>query len=276
MVRLLAHDLDDTLLSEELTISNENMKAVKAAEAAGVTVLLASGRTLFSMRRFGRELGMWGRPGFMITNNGATVVSTETEAVVLERPLEPAVGIEAWEIVQRHGMTMQYYGDGDIFAAGPSHYTDEDCKLTGQRWHQVESFGASLTVPRTKFVIPGDPEALKPVEAELKAVLGHAANIFTSKPYFLEILRADADKGTALAYVADVLDIPVENVMAIGDSMNDYGMLSWAGVSVAMANARDEVKEVARFVTERTHQENGVAEAIERFIPEAFALSGDS
>ena len=275
MVRILAIDLDDTLLSEELTISDKNLKAVKAAEAAGVTVLLASGRTLFSMREYGRILGMWGRPGFMITNNGATVVSTQTEAVVLNKPLEPAIGLEAWEIVQAHGMTMQYYGDGDIYAAGPSHYTDQDCKLTGQRWHKVDAFAASLTVPRTKFVIPGDPQLLLKVEEDLKKCLGERANIFTSKPYFLEILRADADKGTALAYVADVLDVAVDDVMAIGDSMNDFGMLSWAGVSVAMANAKDEIKNVARYVTRRTHQQHGVAEAIERFIPEAFAVTGE-
>ncbi|WP_319558815.1 Cof-type HAD-IIB family hydrolase [Marispirochaeta sp.] len=276
MIQLLAIDLDDTLLTEDLDISMKNRKAVRAAEAAGVTVLLASGRTLFSMRRYGRELDMWRRSGYMIANNGATVISTSTEEVVLEKPLEPALGMQVWEIVQGHGLTMQYYGEGDIYVSGPSEYTERDCLLTGQRWHQVDSFAASLTIPRTKFVIPGEPEVLPAVEKDLKNSLGERANIFTSKPYFLEVLRADADKGTALAYVAKELGIESGEVMAIGDSMNDFGMLSWAGIGVAMSNAQDKIKEIADYVTNFSHEDHGVAEAIERFIPEAFAFSDRS
>ena len=273
MIQLLALDLDDTLLTEDLFISEENRRAVCAAEAAGVTVMLASGRTLFSMRRYGRELDMWGRPGYMIVNNGATVISTHNEDIILDKPLEPALGMEAWEIVRGFGLTMQYYGEGDIYVSGPSEYTERDCLLTGQRWHQVDSFAASLTVPRSKFVIPGDPAVLPGVEKALKAALGDKANIFTSKPYFLEVLRADADKGTALAFVAEELGLGAQQVMAIGDSMNDYGMLSWAGVGVAMSNGKDEVKKIADYVTACSHQDSGVAEAIRRFIPEAFALN---
>ena len=272
MIQLIALDLDDTLLTEELTISEENRAAVRAAEQAGVRVLLASGRTLFSMRRYAHELGMWGREGFIITNNGATVFSTKHESVLLEKPLEPGLGLDAWEIVRRHGLTMQYYGDGDIYTSGPSPYTEKDCLLTGQRRHVVEAFEASLTVPRTKFVVPGDPELLPPLEGELKEGLGKRANIFISKPYFLEILRGDADKGTALEFVAAELGLKRDEVMAVGDSMNDYGMLTWAGTGVAMANARTRIKAAADFVTRRTNQEHGVAEAIERFIPEVFSL----
>lgn len=271
-IRLLALDLDDTLLSEELTISSLNREAVEAAEEAGVTVILASGRTLFSMREYGRQLGMWGREGFMIANNGATVLSTRDGTTILEKPLEPAVAMEAWEIAQQFGLTMQYYGDGDIFTSGPNPYTEKDCSLTGQRWHLVDPFASSLTIPRTKFVIPGDPSILLRAESEMKRRLGDRANIFISKPYFLEVLRKDADKGTALAYVADALALSAAQTMAVGDSMNDFGMISWAGIGVAVANAQPQIRNAANLVTERTHQESAVAEAIERCIPGLFAI----
>jgi Cof subfamily protein (haloacid dehalogenase superfamily) len=276
MIRLIALDLDDTLLTEELTISATNRRAVRAAEDAGIAVLLASGRTLFSMRPYGRELGMWGRNGYMIANNGATVLGTDDQQILLEKPLEPALGLDVWEIVKSYGLTMQYYGDGEIFISGPSRWTEEDCRLTGQSWRLVDSFEASLTVPRTKFVIPGEPDLLVRVEKVLKERFGSGANIFTSKPYFLEVLRADADKGTALEYVASRLELEAGQIMAVGDSMNDLGMLTWAGTGVAMANARNEVKQAADYVTVRSHQEHGVAEAIERFIPEVFAFGGGS
>ncbi|MCF7948589.1 MAG: Cof-type HAD-IIB family hydrolase [Spirochaetia bacterium] len=273
MIKLLALDLDDTLLTEELMISGENQRAIRAAEAAGVKVLLASGRTLFSMRSYGLRLGMWQNEGFMIANNGATVLNTQNGATILEKQLDPSIGLEAWKIVQKYDLTMQYYGDGEIFCSGPSTYTEEDCRLTGQQWRESRPFSSSLTSPRTKFVVPGDPAILPRLEAELKEQLGHRANIFISKPYFLEILSRDADKGIALAFVAEKLSIPTQQVMAVGDSMNDYGMLKWAGVGVAVANAAPEVLKVADHITSRSHQEHAVAEAIERFIPEALQPS---
>ncbi len=266
MIKLLAIDLDDTLLTEQLTISAENRAAVRAAEEAGVKVLLASGRTLFSMRDYSRELGLWEREGFLIANNGATVLSTLQGETILQKTLPAEIGLAAWKIVDKYGITMQYYGDGEIFCSGPSSYTEKDCELTGQVWHQLPSFEAAIKIPRTKFVVPGDPKILPAVEAELKKHIGDQANIFISKPYFLEILRNDADKGTALEFVAHELSIPRDQVMAIGDSMNDFGMVKWAGTGVAVANAHETVKAAADFITTRDHQRNAVAEAIKHFI----------
>ncbi len=266
MIQLLAIDLDDTLLTEELTISKENQRALRAAEDAGVKVLLASGRTLFSMRSYSRDLGLWEREGYLIANNGATVVGTRKGETLLQKPIEPAVGLDVWEIIRKYGLTMQYYGDGEIFCSAPSPYTEEDCRLTGQVWHQVTPFATALSTPRVKFVVPGDPALLPKVETELKKHIGEKANIFTSKPYFLEILRRDADKGTALKFVAEELSIPRHQVMAIGDSMNDYGMIKWAGTGVAVANAVEAVQKIADSITTKDHQHNAVAEAIDNFI----------
>jgi len=76
-----------------------------------------------------------------------------------------------------------------------------------------------------------------------------------------------------LAFVAEELGLDAGQVMAVGDSMNDLGMLSWAGVGVAMSNGNEEVKKIADYVTASSHEDHGVAEAIRRFIPEAFALN---
>jgi len=268
MIRILALDLDDTLLTEELTIGEEDIQAVQAAEEIGVTVLLASGRTLFSMRTYGERLGMWGREGYMIANNGATVLSTFDQSTLLEKTLDAKIGQEVWRAAQCYGMTMQYYGDGEIFCSGPSPYTEKDCRLTGQVWKVISPFEESLQSPRTKFVVPGDPSILPGLESELKEKIGEEANIFISKPYFLEILGRDADKGTALQFIAGQCGVPAFEVMAVGDSMNDYGMLSWAGTGVAVANAHPEIIRAADYVTERSHQNCGVAEAIGRFIPQ--------
>jgi len=107
---------------------------------------------------------------------------------------------------------------------------------------------------------------LQPLETILKTYIGDRVTIFTSKPYFLEVLPPATGKGEALAIVASKLGLPRESVMAIGDSMNDESMIRWAGVSVAMRNGDERIQALASFVSERSNEENGVADVVERYI----------
>jgi hydroxymethylpyrimidine pyrophosphatase-like HAD family hydrolase len=117
-----------------------------------------------------------------------------------------------------------------------------------------------------KLLIPGDPLILSPLEKLLRNYLGDDMTIFTSKPYFLELLPPNTDKGTALARVAQQLGIPREEVLAIGDSMNDEAMIRWAGVGVAMANGDDRIKSMASMVTDKSNDDDGIADLIERYL----------
>jgi hydroxymethylpyrimidine pyrophosphatase-like HAD family hydrolase len=107
---------------------------------------------------------------------------------------------------------------------------------------------------------------LQPLEILIRTYLGGDINLFTSKPYFLEIMPKEAGKGTALARVAQMLGIEQKAVMAIGDSMNDEGMIRWAGTGVAMANADERLKKIADMVTERSNEDDGVADIIEQYL----------
>jgi hydroxymethylpyrimidine pyrophosphatase-like HAD family hydrolase len=107
---------------------------------------------------------------------------------------------------------------------------------------------------------------LVPLETILRNYLGEDVTLFTSKPYFLEMLPARTDKGTALAKVAAFLGIKQEETLAIGDSMNDEGMIRWAGLGIAMVNGDERIKDIADHVSEKTNDDDGVAEVIEQFI----------
>ena len=99
----------------------------------------------------------------------------------------------------------------------------------------------------------------------IRVYLGSDINIFTSKPYFLEIMPRETDKGTALAKIGEILNVSAEETMAIGDSMNDEAMIRWAGTGVAMANADERIKNIADFVTDHSNDDDGVAEVIEKY-----------
>lgn len=267
MIKIIAIDLDDTLLNEDLEIPEVNKQAIKEAEDQDVHVVLASGRTPHAMKQYAQELDMHGREGYLIANNGSTIMRTHDWEVVREHHFAPELANRAWSIVKAAGFPMQYYRDGKIYSAvATNEYSMVDSKLSRQEVIKLPNFDEAIRQPQTKFVIPGEPKALSVLENTLKAEFGTQANIFISKPYFLEILPAQADKGSALEWTAAQLGISREECLAMGDSMNDYGMLGYAGHSAAMSNGHPEILAIAEYVTKVDHNQGAVAEAIRHFM----------
>jgi len=262
----LAVDLDDTLLRSDLTISYRTRTAIRKAEDAGIKVVLASGRVPAAMDSFARILGMHRRLGYIICNNGTIIQETLAGNIAYEIRMDSKSALAAFDLADAEDFPVQIY-EGDImYVSRRNEYTDYDRKLTGLRQVVVENFRAMVGGGCHKLLIPGDPVLLAPLEKLCRAYLDDDVTLFTSKPYFLEILPARTDKGTALAKVADFMGIKREEVLAIGDSMNDEAMLRWAGTAVAMVNGDERIKSIADIVTERTNDEDGVAEIIEKYV----------
>ncbi|GHV96722.1 haloacid dehalogenase [Spirochaetia bacterium] len=266
LVRLLALDLDDTLLRSDLTISYYTRNAIKRAEASGVTVVLASGRAPAAMEQFSRLLGMHKRPGYLICNNGTVIQESHTGTIVNEIRLNADVALAAYDLADAEGFPVQIYEDDIMYVSRRNEFTEYDQKLTGLRQVVVENFRAMVGGGCHKLLIPGDPMLLSHLESILRTYLGNDITLFTSKPYFLEILPAKTDKGTALAKTAELVGVKQEEVLAIGDSMNDEAMIRWAGTGVAMVNGDERIKNIADLVTEKTNDDDGVAAVIEKYI----------
>jgi len=262
----LAVDLDDTLLRSDLTISYRAKSAIKKAEDAGVKVVLASGRVPAAMETFARALGMHRRLGYLICNNGTIVQETLAGSIVYEVRLAAKPALAAFDLADAEDFPVQIYEGDVMYVSRSNEYTEYDKKLTGLRQIVVDDFRAMVGGGCHKLLIPGDPVLLAPLQELFRSYLDDSVTLFTSKPYFLEVLPARTDKGTALAKVADLLGIKREEVLAVGDSMNDEAMLRWAGTGVAMLNGDSRIKEIADFVTERSNDDDGVAEVIEKHV----------
>lgn len=263
-IRIIALDLDDTLLTKDLSISPANRRAISEAEAAGIAVILASGRIPFAMEPYIKNLGMDKRERLCICNNGACIMRSNTgEIVHTAPPLPVELGTEVFRAASEAGFPVELYSGNTIFVNKANAYTDLDVGLTGMKL-EIRDLAPLFEKPQHKIVIPGNPGELQDFQKELKARF--KANIFISKPYFLEVLPPEADKGIALSRVAELSGLRREEVLAVGDSMNDWGMIRYAGTGVAMANAVQGIKDIADFVTTRTNEEDGVAEVIERFV----------
>jgi len=262
---MLALDLDDTLLHSDLSISYRARNVIKRTLDLGVTVVLASGRVGAAMEDFSKFLDLHRRPGYLVSNNGSVIQESHTGKIVYEAKLDKKTILAVCDLANAEGFPLQMYDDDIIYISRQNEYSNIDQRLTGLRQVVVENFRDMVGDSCNKLMIPGEPALLHHVESLIKIYMEDEITVFTSRPYFLELLPKGTDKGTALAKIAEILGISAGETMAIGDSMNDEAMIRWAGVGVAMANSDERIKSFADIVTDHTNDEDGVAEVIEKY-----------
>ncbi|MDR2517485.1 MAG: Cof-type HAD-IIB family hydrolase [Spirochaetaceae bacterium] len=275
-IRMLALDLDDTLLRSDLTISFRTRSLIKKASGAGIVIVLASGRVVPAMETYVRQLGLHASRGYVISGNGIEIRESDTGMVVHRKELSGGTAELVYRYADAEGFPVQMYEGDRIYVSRHNEYADYDESITGLKQAVVNDFPGRVAHGCGKLLIPGDPMILGPLETILRAYLGDRITLFTSKPYFLEILPPGTDKGTALARLAEHLGIRREAVMAVGDSMNDEAMIKWAGVGVAMRNGDERLKSAADLVTAKSHDEEGVALLLENLLGELPPGEGET
>jgi Cof subfamily protein (haloacid dehalogenase superfamily) len=239
---------------------------IKKAVAQGVVVVLASSRIPATVDQFIKTLGMNKRPGYVICSNGTIVQESNTGKIIWETQLDTQAALAVYDLATAEGFPVQIYEDDIMYVSKSNEFTRYDQKLTGFKQVVADDFHAIVRKGCYKLLIPGDPMLLQPLESLIRTYLGGDITLFTTKPYFLEVLPKETDKGSALAKVAEILGVEQKAVMAIGDSLNDEGMIRWAGVGVAMANGDDRLKAMADMVSEKSNDDDGVADIIEQYI----------
>lgn len=276
-IQLIALDLDDTLLHSDLSISAANQAAIAEARRRGIRVVLASGRNYHSMKKYAATLGLDIAGEYLICSNGSEVLRADTGESVYERMIDGELCVEVAKAVKDRGFAYQIYEEGRIRAAGESYWTSEDTRLTGQVLDPIQPTEEEAFLRRghLKFVVPGHPERISVLLEQMTALLSGRAEVLISKPYFLEVLPYGVDKGSALEFLAATLGLDMENVLAIGDSMNDAGMLRAAGIGCAPANALPAARDSADYICDATHDEDAVAKIIAKFIDSGSAESED-
>ncbi len=266
-VDIIAMDLDDTLLRHDLSISERTIKALEAAAEKGIKILLASGRAPEAMSEYATLIGLDHAQSYLICNNGSQVITSDTKATVIEHRLPVDVAIEAFRLTVDAGLSCHIYENDIIHISKVTEFSDRDFQLSGLTPIIPDDYEALIRRGTYKLVIPGDPEFLIPVESEFKVIFRDRATIFVSKPYFLEVLPIQAGKGEALREIAEeILGLSRSRVMAFGDSMNDESMIRYAGQSVAMVNGRSEIIKLARHVTDKTNDDDGIADFLEKYV----------
>lgn len=266
--KLIAFDLDDTLLTAKLDITPDTVSALQKAAQNGIYIVLSSGRPENGILPHVRKLDIAGLPQgrFLIAMNGSSIYDMHLRQQIYTRTVDPEVLQFVFAECQKLNLPAQVYNSSTIFASEDNEWTRVDAKLCSMKLEVVEDFMEFLKKPHAKMVIPGDPAILQELQTFLKKEIGDKAVIFVSKPYFLEIMPLNAGKGEAIEWLAAHLSIPIEKTMAFGDSMNDESMILKTGYGVAMCNGMQAIKDEADFVTDYDNEHDGIARFLEKFV----------
>ncbi|MCM1320991.1 MAG: Cof-type HAD-IIB family hydrolase [Bacteroides sp.] len=259
-LKILAMDLDDTLLRKDLSISDRTVCTLRRAAAKGFLPVIASGRAPRAVEPFAQRIGSNTMQSYLVCSNGAEIITSDSGKRIYERTVPPDTAIKAWRMCEAAGLSCHIYGDSCIYVSRETEFSARDSHLSKLKIIVPEDYEKLVASGVYKLVIPGNPEFITAVEAEFKTELNDAATVFVSKPYFMEVLPPHSGKGEALRFLAEqILHIDSADIIAFGDSMNDESMIKYAGCSVAMCNGREEIKRLARFITEKSNDEDGIA-----------------
>ena len=262
--RLLAIDVDDTLLPGEGNISDRTKSAIRRAQDQGVMVTLASGRTFGSVSGYATELGI-DLP--LIAHQGALVKDPVTGQVLHEDRVPPEVMRDVIRVCREHDLHLNVYIDDEVFM--------EKSDVEYEMYSALSRKAAQDPVPDlmdvldrspTKFIVVSmTPERTEAVLPLIREPLADRLSILRSHPLLIEGVMRTVSKGRALSMLAKHLGVAQVETAAIGDNENDIEMLLWAGLGLAMGNAAPVVQAAADHVLPPI-SEDGVAYGIERYI----------
>lgn len=267
-IKLIAFDLDDTLLNDNRQIDDDTVAAIQECARRGIYIVLCSGRAEEAILPFVRRLNIAGFEAgrYIIGINGCSIFDLHTRQQIFVRKVESEILKRTNEVAVKYGFCSEVYTPDTIYYPEYNEWTRLDVDLCGLKGVEVEDYEMFLETPFTKMLIPGKPEVLLKIQDELRAEFGKRAVIFVSKPYFLEILPPNCGKGEAITWLAGHIGIPMEQTMGFGDSMNDESMIRMCGYGVAMCNGLQAIKDIAQFTTEKSNNEAGIAQFLRKYV----------
>ena len=287
MIKMIASDMDGTLLSSHLAISETNKEAVLEAQAQGIEFMVATGRAYSEAKPALDDAGI---KCCMITGNGAQIFDENGEAIVTFS-IDKKTTKEIMTTLREKNLYFELMTTNGVYAESQPQRVENFATLLANQLphltfkmaiamasthlnmlpvHYINNYDDLLvddSVEILKVIAFSDegPKLLRPIADELEA--NGPLYVTASFPNNIEINHKDAQKGNAVKLMAEKRGIGLEDVMTIGDNFNDISMLKVAGVSFAMGNAEEDVKKIAKYEAD-TNMNHGVGKAILRAISE--------
>jgi Cof subfamily protein (haloacid dehalogenase superfamily) len=267
MIRLVAFDLDNTLIGPGLTLSPRVKEAVARALTRGVVVTIATGRGPSPTDQFAAALNLIAP---LICFQGGIVYDYRARRILHETRLDPVVVPAIVRLAEERGWNLQFESPDMIYLPRASNHPEELMDLLRvSNWKRVDSFLTDLPETPHKFILSVHDRAERDaLAAELRASFDKELaqiTVVPSHPILVEGLPRGMSKAVGLAWLAEHLNIPPAEVMAVGDNDNDAEMLKWAGLGVAMSDGSPAALAAADAAVPPVAAD-GAAIALERYV----------
>ena len=258
--KLIALDMDGTLLRKDKTVSERTKKAIEDARKKGVTVVWATGRPIDGVTKYLEELDMYGENDYVLSYNGGLVLKTKNREAICKIGLTGEDLHYLYEISKELGVNIHAFSETKgLITPKNSKYTEVEANINNIKIN-IEDFN-KLEKDHSiiKIMMIDEEEVLQKAIDNLPKEVYDKYTVVRSTPYFLEFLNKEVNKGVGVEMLAKHMGI------TMGDAGNDLHMIECAGMGVAMGNAFEEIKEVANYITD-TNENDGVAKAIEHLV----------
>lgn len=263
--KIIALDIDGTLASSNHTILPKTKTALIVAQKQGLKIVLASGRPTPGMLHLAKELKLDEFGGFVLSYNGGRITNMQTNAVLHEVFLTPEEAHEIYDLAKETGVNIMAYDGNEIITEDDDEYIQLESHINMMPLVRVDSFCQAVVNNTIKTLTTAAPEKIAEVEQVYLKRLGDRFSVCRSMPFFLEVMPNGIDKAQSLGRLLQALDLTPVEMIACGDGFNDIAMIKYAGLGVAMANAVDEVKAVADFIT-KSNDDDGIVAVLEKFV----------
>ena len=264
--RLIVSDFDGTLVNDDGTISDENKKAISSYVADGGAFAISTGRLHYSILDRARELGL---KGLVACCQGAIIMDIESGKLVQEPMLSHETTLAICKKMEELGLYYQVYDFENYYAnntsAGLRYYE----RMVGKKAVSIidkplSKFVEEKKLRTYKVLAMVDPKDNERLFKEIDKAGFKDCAVTKSFDYLIEVINARYNKGTAVEFLANYYNVPLEKTIAVGDQWNDLPMIKRAGLGIAVQNADPKLKENA-LVCELTNEQSAIAAIIEKY-----------
>jgi len=260
LIRLIAIDLDGTLLNSKSSISIRNKEAIEKCLKRGIKVILSTGKTIFSVGKLIRELHLTDP---QIAAGGAAIIDRELNLLLtLKVPQASYIGVVKMARVWGRGHAVQTT-DGVLYY-DREHPLFKYLTAADEPLKKVRDLTSSH-IAENSLILTLTIDCNDSFNEYLKSNIGNDIKVRRGGPYFLNVLNKEAGKVFGIKKILEITGIKQSQVLAIGDSENDLGVIKFAGTGVAMENSPQAVKRAADYVVSK-NDKDGVAEAIYKYL----------
>lgn len=271
-VKLTAIDLDGTLLRDDCTVSKNNLEMIRRALDAGHCIVPTTGRSYENTRH--EIFYDFEDIPYFINANGTVVTDGKTGEILYIKGFPAGIASKIYHLCKKYKTYIEPYagrnaymetaGIRHLFASGLPEVYCTQLMRSNIECEDLSDLMEDRRVPVSKFhIVCADPEEKRKLRQELSELPGiYPISVVEQN---LELVYGKLSKRDGLSFLADQLHVLPSEVMALGDSNNDYEMMEWAGYSVAMGNASQRIKNVSKYGTD-TNNKDGVANALQRFL----------